>query len=334
MAKLARQLVVVIALGAICPLLILLMGKYSPTAERKENERSLLADVTALRPRPNRSMPLPTQEEVDASPMVLVQSPGGVGTTSFMLDMAEPLKAAGLRLNHVHDHDWLKHSRVKGALTRLCRQAEQAAGCPHQLHTVVYLFGEPVHAVLSLFRRGFFGRQLRKLRNKIDHCQYVTVGGTPLHMSGLELLNLTPGNYADLQTDILGFSQHLADWFLFACSPGAQHTSIFIRREQLWRHMPALAYYLNISLASMNTRAMLPFTGSHHLLEASLLSPAQLVNLQHTYRPLVDLYATLGEFTVLNQTSCASESLTRLRSWLEAPSCPIRPYSPNHCDLG
>lgn len=270
----------------------------------------------------------------DKLPLLLVHSVGGVGTTTFMQDMERPLRDVGLRLNHLNDHDKLKHGQVNGTLKQLCPPAEQVVGCPRQLRVVVYLFGEPVHAVMSLFRRDFYAHQLRKLRTRIDRCPTVTAAGTSMAMTGHELLQLTPSEYADWQLDILGFTQHVADWFLFACRAGSSHTTVFARRDELWRHMPTLASQLGIPLRAIPRRQFEAFAGSHRSEEASMLSAEQLAKLRATYQPLTDLYAAMGDFLIINRTTCnSSEHMSRIRRLILEPASRIKLYTQQQCRL-
>ena len=74
---------------------------------------------------------------------VVVVSPGGMGAT-YMIDL---LRKKGLRINSRDDRDRLKHSP------------------PHFHHKqkVIFVWNDPLKAILSLKRRGFLAAQYRKL---------------------------------------------------------------------------------------------------------------------------------------------------------------------------
>ena len=66
--------------------------------------------------------------------LLIVKSVGGVGTTTFMEDMAAVVAPVGLCMNKDNDGDRLKHTDVNVTMARLCSdQAERARGCPQQL---------------------------------------------------------------------------------------------------------------------------------------------------------------------------------------------------------
>ena len=204
------------------------------------------------------------------------------------------------------DKDRLKHDAVVGTLEALTR----VNGCRH-MGAAVYLFDDPVHALLSLHRRNLFSTQvLRVARHLSPKCQ-------------TWLGERTAGELADAGIDALSLPQHLADWVRFACAPTAHFPVVFARRSTLWQHLPRLVELLGLNASGIPAAELRPFEiRPWHLdNEAKLVSPAQHAALQRIYAPTRDLFTAVGNFTVVDRAFCASPAGQTLLATLAPYSC-------------
>ncbi|WKN29783.1 hypothetical protein PZB74_12480 [Porifericola rhodea] len=144
---------------------------------------------------------------------VVLSSFGGVGTT-FLLDFISQYR----RTNDPHDKDGLKH-------------------CPYPPLSFnknikyVYVFGSPVKAVISLFRRQIYVAHSHKMLR--FHPQ-----SKPLSN------NTTLEEYAHLLDDKFKFENHFNQWL--------QHSPyqiLFIRYNAIWDHIDEILSFLDIPLS-------------------------------------------------------------------------------------
>lgn len=143
---------------------------------------------------------------------VLITSHGGVGT-SFIMHHIARYRA----INAPNDKDGLKHLPIPPV------SFNPGIRC-------VYVFGDPVMATLSLFRRRYHCAQSYKL-----NCLGSKVPATiPIEMS--------VDAYAEQGLDLLKFEAHFRNWH-------AKYTiypTLFIRYEKLWENLEALVSFLGL----------------------------------------------------------------------------------------
>ncbi len=93
------------------------------------------------------------------------------------------------------------------------------------MNTVLYFFDDPVHSVLSLFRRVFYKIQVC-LIFILGHQRFILCGFKISRLAiwtppkcRIQFKDLTAGQYADLGHDPLMLMEHVADWFVvvFVC---------------------------------------------------------------------------------------------------------------------
>lgn len=142
--------------------------------------------------------------------------------------------AAGYKTNDYADRDSIKHRPVQGIIESVTSSNPPSHPC------AILLFDDPVHAAMSLLRRGFAEKQFSKLRNNIP--QPNTRIDVP------ELLSIK--SYAEKGADSLGFIHYLAQWVNAACGPeGLPFPIIFARSSALKANLPQLASLLNLDTA-------------------------------------------------------------------------------------
>lgn len=142
----------------------------------------------------------------------LVVSYGGVGTTFLMKHLADYRQ-----LNDFYDEDRLKHR-----------------GLPplrfSELPKCIYVYGDPVKAVLSLFRRGYQMAQSQKLQHA-----GVTRNGPIAEGETLDA-------YARAGIDRFRFEEHFTNWHdRFVLYP-----TLFVRYEALFDHVQDIADFLEL----------------------------------------------------------------------------------------
>jgi hypothetical protein len=142
---------------------------------------------------------------------VVVGSSGGVGT-SFLIEFLQKYKVT----NHPADRDGLKHLPVP----------------PISFNPdvrFVYIYGNPVMAVVSLFRRNYQVVQSRKLSKYKSHTDLLT------HQTTLR-------EFALGGVDAFGLREHFENWH----QKYLVHPTIFLRYETIWDHVDDLIAFLRL----------------------------------------------------------------------------------------
>jgi hypothetical protein len=94
------------------------------------------------------------------------------------------------------------------------------------------------------------------------------------------------------------------------CAAGTDFPVIFARRTTLWQHIDELAEALHIDVSTIPATEREPYTLAKS--RESLLTPLELSHLITAYAPISGLFIALGNFLVLNQTTCASPAVRTL----------------------
>lgn len=175
----------------------------------------------------------------ESTATLLVHSYGGVGTSTYMNAMPKSaaFQRAKLVMNAGTDEDGLKHGPVIETWELLCFQAKATAEalsvCNPKVRAVIYFFENPVHAVLSLFRRDFASMQIGKLRPALAACKFVHLqqlgsagsrAARRVSVGYLSKMNLE--EYANLGLDILGFMDTITDWLLASCDSSMRFQTV------------------------------------------------------------------------------------------------------------
>ena len=142
---------------------------------------------------------------------LLVCSYGGVGTT-FLIDFLAKYKTC----NDRDDRDGFKH-------------LDRPPPSRNSKLKAIYIFGNPIDAVYSLFRRNFHHEQSYKLLER-----YRNLKPIPLGMS-LE-------TYAVEDTDRFQFENHFMNW----SERQFQYPVLFVRYEKIWDHLDTLLEFAGV----------------------------------------------------------------------------------------
>ncbi|MCC5907269.1 MAG: sulfotransferase domain-containing protein [Balneolaceae bacterium] len=142
----------------------------------------------------------------------LFVSYGGVGT-SFMLRFFFNYK----KTNDPYDRDSLKHL------------AKPPDDLPSGVK-VIYIYGDPKLAVISLFRRNFQETHSHKLLNGLGKKQ------SPIAKE------LTIEEYAAKRVDLFNFREHFFNWY----RADLQNPVLFLRYETLFNHLDFLFEFMDM----------------------------------------------------------------------------------------
>lgn len=142
---------------------------------------------------------------------VLIVSAGGVGTTFL-------LKAIGKHktTNHISNFDGFKHITIP-PITR------------NRNLKVIYVFGNPITATMSLFRRNFHHTQSYKMQ------QYLPQGYRVAMETSLE-------GYAKKGVDGFYFRRHFDNW----AERYLVYPTLFLKYETLFDNVDEIATFLNL----------------------------------------------------------------------------------------
>lgn len=142
---------------------------------------------------------------------LVVTSYGGAGTTFFM-EFLSRFKT----INHLYDVGNLKHTAYP-----------PVSIVPSQ--KFIYIFGDPIHATISLFQRNFHHLQSIK-----------TQQGSNIHSPIPE--NITLEQYASEGIDRFGFRNHFYNWY----NHSSFNPTLFLRYETLFENLPAIFDFLDL----------------------------------------------------------------------------------------
>jgi hypothetical protein len=229
---------------------------------------------------------LAVQSSSDAvqEPAVYVVSIGGVGTTSFIHELSR--LRPPITTNSPKDEDQVKHLPF-GRLVQGGRRPEK----------IVYLFDDPVHALESLQRRGWFLHQSAKVRSD------------PIPDDG----SLQPENlsqYAhDEHEDFFQLEQHFDSYYNQCEVPVA-----FLRASEKTDHPKELAAFLNTSKSEI-TRVLRSWTQRR---ETSLAAEQQYddARIRVKLQGLIQKYDSIHGFkAIIPGKDCETE--VRQHPWLQ-----------------
>ena len=149
---------------------------------------------------------------------VLVTSFGGVGTTLLTRFVAQYK-----RTNHFNDADFLKHLSVPPCSFN-----------PHIRY--VYLMGDPILAVVSLFRRKLQYEHSKKLQTG----QRLVISPIPGDMS--------LDSYVMAGKEQFLFESHFENWY----RKYLLHPTAFVRYESLWENLKPLFAFLDLPASAIS----------------------------------------------------------------------------------
>ncbi|MEK6889064.1 MAG: sulfotransferase domain-containing protein [Nanoarchaeota archaeon] len=146
---------------------------------------------------------------------VLVCSYGGVGTTLF-IDFISKYK----RVNCVDDCDRYKHLINPPNVQKKCFKA-------------IYLFGDPIASLISLFRRNYQNAHAEKIMDIEDWDK----------IASLENID----KYASEEYDLFKFKRHFDLWK----NSKTDYPVLFVKFEDLWKNMGKILDFLEIPKSAL-----------------------------------------------------------------------------------
>lgn len=149
---------------------------------------------------------------------LVVTSYGGAGTTFFM-EFLSQFKT----INHVYDAGNLKHTAYP-----------PVSIIPSQ--KFIYIFGDPIHATISLFQRNFHHLQSIKIQQ-----------GSNINSPIPETMTLE--EYAAEGIDRFGFRSHFYNWY----DHSSLNPTLFVRYETLFENLPAIFDFLDLPQSGIDT---------------------------------------------------------------------------------
>lgn len=190
---------------------------------------------------------------------VLISSHGGVGTTFI----AEFIRQS-LRTNDPGDRDHLKHLPLP----------------PRRLDPrtrILYVYGDPVDSVLSLFRRGY--ARVQGCKNGVFNPHFA--------MGALE-------QYALGGRDDLGMARHLKAW---TTSGNYKNPAIAVSYDALWERAQDILEFLEFPEGGS---AQFP-ARMDRMSVRSDYDPAVIERLEGIYGGYREIAAELGDFSIIRE---------------------------------
>jgi len=212
------------------------------------------------------------EKEVD----VLIVSAGGVGTT-FLLKAIGQYK----KTNHVSNDDGFKHITIPPITS-------------NRNLKVIYVFGNPITATMSLFRRNFHHTQSYKMQ------QYLPKGYRVKMETSLE-------EYAAKGEDGFYFWRHFNNWW----AQYLVYPTLFLRYETLFEHVNQIANFLELPESFVNDFPAKKIRNS----QVGNLDKATLNNLEKIYGGLQADFDRLPDFFIKEGIDLKSYSVLLARPY-------------------
>ncbi len=162
----------------------------------------------------------------------------------------------------------------------------------------VFVFGDPVAATVSLFRRGYHSLQSRKLqRGYKPYC--------PIPLS------MTLEEYADQGRDQLYFERQFLNYY----ERHQLHPTMFLRYDAIWANLEMLGTFLRVSASEMENFPPRKARMSEELIVAK----ETLEKLHEIYRPFILRLNTLPAAFVRGKISPAGLSASPVQRTSNSP---------------
>lgn len=190
---------------------------------------------------------------------VLIVSAGGVGTT-FLLKAIGKYKTT----NHISNFDGFKHITIP-PITR------------NRNLKVIYVFGNPITATMSLFRRNFHHTQSYKMQ------QYLPQGYRVAMETSL-------ADYAKSGVDGFYFQRHFDNWV----ERYLVYPTLFLKYETLFENVEEIRDFLNLPQEFVTNFPAKKMRNS----QVDNLDKTTLVDLKKMYGPLEAEFEKLPDFFV------------------------------------
>lgn len=189
------------------------------------------AKAVALFSDPSRTLPEEAEKCSVKEPKLLIVSAGGIGTTTTLSEFHKIPKLS-TSTNCPGDNDGLKHLPFD-------RLVKEHADQLKSVKRILYLWGDPLHAVASLYRRGFHVMQATKTRSE------PFADGTFSKKASATMTPKTIEEYAKSHSDVFQMMKHIQSYL--AAGNGTFSPAIaFLQMERKTDHLDKLAHFLNV----------------------------------------------------------------------------------------
>ena len=232
-----------------------------------------------------------TPKEVVCSkrPKLLIISAGGIGTTTAI---SEFHKIPELESNCPNDSDGLKHLPFNRLVADHAEQLKD-------VKRILYLWGNPMHAVASLYRRGYQVTQAMKTRSEPfpdgSHSKAASERAVPRTIEA----------YAASKYDIFQMQKHIESYLTNRNDTSFRPGLAFLQMERKTEHLDKLAHFLGVPRLSLK----------NHMSSWETACRAELAD--EEARLQGDLHQLSGAFGDSGSATAAREVV------LAAPSIPL-----------
>ena len=192
---------------------------------------SSVADA-ALVPAPESRSRTKGPKEVVCSkrPKLLIISAGGIGTTTAI---SEFHKIPELEANCPSDSDGLKHLPYNRLVADHAKQLTDVT-------RILYLWGNPMHAVASLYRRGYQVTQATKTRSE------PFPDGSLSRTASERAVPRTIDAYAASKYDVFQMQKHMESYLTNRNDTSFKPGLAFLQMERKTEHFDKLAHFLGV----------------------------------------------------------------------------------------
>lgn len=178
---------------------------------------------------------------------VLVTSFGGVGTSPF-LTWLNSRKST----NCARDSDGLKH-------------LISPEHCKVEFDKSIFIFGDPIEALISLYSRDYIWAQMRKLTGSS--------------------FKLSIDEYAETGKDLIGYEKQFDKWLI-------NSGTLFLKYPHFWEHEDKLLSFLSLDKSDSL------FRKKERASKKADLSPSTLKRLEDIYAPLYNKFEEVGSYYI------------------------------------
>jgi hypothetical protein len=180
---------------------------------------------------------------------IIVSSFGGVGTSPFLSWLSPKIS-----VNCPRDSDGLKHVTEPSRIDNLPKK-------------FVFIHGDPVEALISLYARKYIRPQFKKLTGSDNKA--------------------TLEEYAESGEDLLGYGRQLDNWLKFE-----ERNVLFLKYPHFWEHEQSILDFLELPSSTKL------FQKKERTSRKSDVPKDVIDKLEKTYIPLNQRLETLGNFYI------------------------------------
>ena len=214
--------------------------------------------VSTLMPHGSDEHTPPRMGSVHAHPNVVVISCGGTGTTTMMRELAA---VEGLRLNNDDDREGAIYTDASGHKQRapgmkhlpfgrlMQEYANHSQYNLRETRRILYLSGDPLHAVASLYRRHFETVQVTKTRSDPFSDGTFSLAAAQAELPPtLEAYAMAEGEPFQMREHFESYLNAAASWTADGDAPKVA----FLQMEKKAEHLDRLAAFLGVEQSALD----------------------------------------------------------------------------------